>query len=49
MGKTCELLKQYLEDNHLLDNGKQDCPLFYSNSRQRFHAAWRNLYFGEKS
>ncbi|HBR22426.1 MAG TPA: integrase [Nitrospiraceae bacterium] len=36
MGKTCELLKQYMEENHLLDNGKQDCPLFYNNSRQPF-------------
>lgn len=36
MGKTCDLLKNYLEENHLLDNGKQSCPLFYNGSRQPF-------------
>lgn len=36
MGKTCDLLKNYLEENHLLDNGKQNHPLFYNSSRQPF-------------
>ena len=36
MGKTCDLLKNYLEENHLLDNGKQNYPLFYNSSRQPF-------------
>ena len=36
MGKTCDLLKNYLEENHLLDNGKQNYPLFYNSRRQPF-------------
>lgn len=36
MGKTCDLLKNYLEENRLLDNGKQNYPLFYNSRRQPF-------------
>lgn len=36
MGKTSDLLKSYLEENHLLDNGKQNHPLFYNSSRHPF-------------
>ncbi len=36
MGKSCDLLKNYLEENHLLDNGKQNYPLFYNSNRQPF-------------
>jgi site-specific recombinase XerD len=36
MGKTCDLLKNYLEENRLVDNGKQNYPLFYNSSRQPF-------------
>ncbi len=36
MGKTYDLLKNYLEENHLLDNGKQNHPLFYNTNRYPF-------------
>jgi site-specific recombinase XerD len=36
MGKTCDLLKNYLEENRLLDNGKQNYPLFYNSRGQPF-------------
>jgi integrase/recombinase XerD len=36
MGKTYDLLKTYLEENHLLDNGKQNHSLFYNTSRNPF-------------
>ena len=36
MGKTYDLLKNYLEENHLLDNGKQKHPLFYNSNRYPF-------------
>ena len=36
MGKTSDLLKNYLEENNLLDNGKQNHPLFYNSSRHPF-------------
>jgi len=36
MGKTCDLLKNYLEENRLMDNGKQNYPLFYNSRRQPF-------------
>jgi site-specific recombinase XerD len=36
MGKTCDLLKNYLVENHLLNNGKQNHPLFYNSGRKPF-------------
>ncbi len=36
IGKTSDLLKNYLEENHLLDNGKQNHPLFYNSGRHPF-------------
>jgi|SRR5665648_71394 len=36
MQKTCSLLKNYMEEHHLLGNGKQSHPLFYNNSLQPF-------------
>ncbi len=36
MDKTKELLKSYLEENKLLENGRQDHPLFYNNNKRPF-------------
>jgi integrase/recombinase XerD len=36
MGRTIDLIKNYLVENHLLDNGKQNHPLFYNSGRQPF-------------
>lgn len=36
MGKTCDLLENYMNGNHLLENGKQDHPLFYNSNRLPF-------------
>ncbi|MGV8154087.1 MAG: tyrosine-type recombinase/integrase [Alkaliphilus sp.] len=36
MGKTCDLLKQYMDENHLCDNGKQNKPLFSSSNNKPF-------------
>lgn len=36
MGKTRELLEGYMNENRLLENGKQDHPLFYNSNRQPF-------------
>ncbi|MFZ3579523.1 tyrosine-type recombinase/integrase [Virgibacillus sp. DJP39] len=36
IGKTSDLLENYLKENHLLDNGKQDHPLFYNSARLSF-------------
>jgi integrase/recombinase XerD len=36
MEKTCNLLKSYMEENHLLENGKQSHPLFFNNRREPF-------------
>ena len=36
MGKTRDLLENYLKENYLLENGKQNHPLFYNSARQPF-------------
>ncbi|MGV8146279.1 MAG: tyrosine-type recombinase/integrase [Alkaliphilus sp.] len=36
MGKTCDLLKQYMDESHLCDNGKQNQPLFSSSNNKPF-------------
>jgi integrase/recombinase XerD len=36
MNKTQNLIEAYMKENALLDNGKQDHPLFYNNKRHPF-------------
>lgn len=36
MGKTQELLENYMIENNLLENGKQSHPLFYNSNRRSF-------------
>jgi len=36
MGKTRDLLDNYMSENRLLENGNQDHPLFYNSSRHPF-------------
>lgn len=49
MSKTLLLLKNYLEENRLLVNGKQDHPLFFNSKHDKFTrqgiAAILNKYF----
>ena len=39
MGKTCSLLDNYINENHLLENGNQNHPLFYNSIRHPFTRA----------
>jgi site-specific recombinase XerD len=34
MNKTCNILKSYMEEHHLMENGKQNHPLFYNSSHK---------------
>ncbi|MBT2738088.1 site-specific integrase [Bacillus sp. ISL-7] len=36
MGKTRDLLENYLKEHYLLENGKQNHPLFYNSTRHPF-------------
>ncbi|MDD4518882.1 MAG: tyrosine-type recombinase/integrase [Limnochordia bacterium] len=36
MNRTCSLLLSYMGENHLLDNGRQQSPLFYNSRYESF-------------